>query len=120
MRLVIVVALLAGLAGCGAAGDGRYAGTMAVEQGDCGPGFGSKAPATLMLRDGKAEFAPNDGVSVLSGEMNGAGQVHVANTTPGADHKPFPQVFEGVRKGEAITGQYASPRCRATVTLARH
>ena len=120
MRVVIVVVVLASLTGCGAEGDGRYAGTMAVQQGDCGPGFSSSTAATLMVREGKAEFAPNDGVTVLSGNMNGAGQVHVANTTPGADHKPFVQVFEGVRKGETISGQYASPRCRATVTLARH
>lgn len=119
MKRIAALGLVMCAAGCVAPGDGRYAGTMVMTQGVCGPGYeaGQPAQATLVLQDGKAEFVPNDGVAVLTGTIDGAGHVHVANTAPGADHKPFVQVFEGMRTGDSISGDYASPRCRAKVTV---
>ena len=116
---IACVALLA-LAGCGA-GDERFTGAITTEQGQCGPGFddSGKATATLMLRGKKAEFVPSDGVVLLSGQVDAAGRVRAGSSAPGGDKKPFPQVFEGERKGDQVVGRFATPRCRAVVTLTR-
>jgi hypothetical protein len=119
---VIFLGLLATtLAGCGAAGDGRYAGHLVTTQGDCGLGFDSQgnATATLTLRGSEAQFAPTDGVTVLPGHVDGAGHVLAGSNATGADKKPFPQVFDGSRAGEHVHGTFATPRCRASVELAR-
>jgi hypothetical protein len=118
--LIAVGLLVLGLAGCNA-NDGLYTGIMSTDQGACGPGFDDKgkAPSTLLLRSGQAQFSPVDGVEVLSGQVNDAGHVIASATTPGADRKPFQQVFEGDRHDRTVTGRYATPRCRATVTLTR-
>ncbi len=112
---------VAAVSGCGATGDGRYVGTVSAEQGSCGAEFDGqgKATATLLLRGTEAKFAPSDGVVVLDGHINGAGHVIAQNSAAGVDHKPFLQVFEGERTGTRVTGQFASPRCRAAVELAR-
>ncbi len=120
------VAALAGVAlaemhGCAATGDGNYAGNASTEQGFCGPGFdgSGKAVATLSLRGTQAQFAPSDGVVVLEGRVSAAGHVLAQSNVAGADHKPFQQVFEGDRIGARVKGQFASPRCRASVELTR-
>ena len=122
-RLSWVAALagLLGLCGCAAAGDGRYVGSASTEQGSCGSGFDAsgKATATLLLHGAEAEFAPSDGVVVLQGHVDAAGHVLAQSSVAGADHKPFQQVFEADRKGAQVKGLFASPRCRASVELAR-
>ena len=117
----IIVAGLLVLSACGNAGDGRYTGIVTTDQGLCGVGFDDhgKANATLLLRDGRAQFVPDNGVTVLNGQEDNAGHIHVATTGEGADHKPFNQIFEGDRHGDKVVGQLASPRCRATVELTR-
>jgi hypothetical protein len=112
--------LLVVLSGCGGS-DGRYVGTVSTEQGACGVGFDAqgKATATLMLHDGDAKFAPSGGVLVLDGHVDSTGHVLVGSSAPGADRKPFVQVFEATRDGERVVGKFATPRCRATVELSR-
>ncbi|WP_158746065.1 hypothetical protein [Acidisphaera sp. L21] len=106
---------------CGCSGTERYVGSVTTEQGACGPGFdaGGKANAVLTVRGKAVQFAPTDGVILLTGDMTDAGHVVVQNSAPGADRKLFQQVFEGDRKGDAVTGRFATPRCRANVVLSR-
>ena len=115
-----LVALAPMLVGC-ADPSVRYAGTVTTEQGACGPGFDAdgRSPATLMVQGGNVQFAPNDGVLVLNGHITSTGHVVASVDAPGADRKPFPQVFEGDRAEDRVTGRFATPRCRATVALAR-
>ena len=114
--------VLIGLAGCAASTDGNYFGALKTQQGLCGTGEDShgNAPATLSLHGNNAQFEPEEGVVVLDGQMNNAGHMLAQSNMPGADHKPFPQVFEGDLVGDQIVGRFASPRCRATITLTRH
>ena len=105
-----------GLAGCAPVATQTYVGSLATEHGVCGP---PNAPASLNLRGNSVQFAPNTGVVVLEGSIDAAGHVLTETQALGADHKPFAQVFEGQRDGDHITGRYATPRCRATVTLER-
>ncbi len=119
---VIFTSLLAiSLTGCGAAGDGRFVGTLNTTQGACGLGFEAqgKATATLLVHGENAQFVPSDGVVVLPGHVNGAGHVLAGSNATGADKKPFPQVFEGDRDGDHVAGTFATPRCRASVDLKR-
>ena len=106
------------LAAC-SGGSARYAGTLATEQGTCGTGFDASgnAPATLIVENGRVQFAPSDGVTLLTGHMDAAGHVVAGSVADGADHKPFQQVFEGDRDGDRILGRFASPRCRAAGVL---
>ncbi len=118
LRFAPVVLVL--LSGCAGGGD-RFAGTLTTDQGACGPGFDSagKATSSLVIRAGKVQFAPSDGVLVLDGQENTAGHVTASSNAIGADRKPFPQVFEGDRTGDRITGKFATPRCRASVVMTR-
>ncbi len=132
------------LAGCGGPLTGRFRGELAVTQGVCAADahVGDRAPATLMLRDGEAIFVPGDGVVELHGHVDPNGQVSTssvstgtgstgtgstgtsstgagkgASATPKSAADRFTQVFEGSVKDGHVTGHYASPRCRADVTL---
>ena len=116
MNVNRAILIVIGLAGCATTAVGTYVGPLAIEQGVCGPG---QATASLNRRGNNVQFAPNNGVVVLQGEINGAGHVLAQSRTLGADHKPFTQVFEGQLAGDHITGRYATPTCRATVTLVR-
>ena len=121
MRAIGIALSVLALAGC-AEGSVRYAGMLTTTQGACGGagmGAGGTAPATLIIRGGDAQFTPTDGVTVLRGQSRADGHVDAQSALPGADHKPFQQVFEGERDGTRITGRFASPRCRATVVLTR-
>jgi hypothetical protein len=114
------VLVIAALAGCGPLQQ-RYAGPITVTQGDCGTAFHSGTTAAdLSVRGKEALFAPNEGVVVLSGNVNDAGHVATQSNAPGADKKPFLQVFEGDVHGDHVTGVFATPRCRATVDLKRY
>lgn len=119
----VICASLVGLAlaGCGAAGDGRFVGSVATTEGACGLGFDGqgKSTATLMMRGKDVLFAPSDGVTVLGGHVNDSGHVLAGSNVTGADKKPFPQVFEGDRDGDRVRGVFATPRCRGRVELQR-
>ena len=111
------------LAGCvaGAQARERYAGPVVVTAGICGlSASGAKQmEGYLMVRGDEVQFAPDAGVTVLRGKIDGAGHVTASATTPGADHKPFLMVFEGDLRAGRVEGHYATPRCRATVQLDR-
>ena len=110
-----------GVVGCGGAEGSRFVGSVATTQGICGLGFDAqgKATATLMVRGSDVQFVPSDGVTVLPGHMDAAGHVLAGSNAVGGDKKPFPQVFDGERKGDAVSGVFATPRCRADVMLKR-
>ena len=110
-----------GLASCSFDNNVRYAGSLTVGQGDCGPAFGKigKSTATLMLRGKDAEFVPTDGVVVLRGRVTDSGHLVAESATIGADHKPFAEIFEGDVTDTHVIGQFGSPRCRASVELTR-
>ena len=112
---------VAAVTACGAAGDGRYVGVALTSQGSCGSGFdgAGKAAATLLMRGNEVRFTPSDGVVVLEGKMDSNGHVLAQGSAAGADRTPFLQAFEGDRDGSRIKGQFASPRCRASVELTR-
>ncbi len=119
VKVCLVVAVVA-LAGC-ADPSTRYTGTLTTQQGACGTGFGpdGTSAATLVVRGADVQFAPSDGVTVLTGHASDKGHVVAESVTSGADHKPFQQVFEGDRDGDRVAGRFASPRCRASVVLTR-
>ena len=108
------------LTGCTATGnrDGRYAGAVDADAGVCGA-TKSHGNATLLLRGQDAMFAPDDGVLVLHGRVDAAGHVTASATAPGVDHKPFAMVLEGDVRDGRVSGRYATPRCRAAVSLDR-
>jgi hypothetical protein len=109
------------LGSCAADGrNDRYAGQVDAEQGVCGPiGAGQHMVASLQIRGDQVLFAPDEGVVLLQGRIDVAGHVTASLDAPGADHKPFPMVFEGSLHGMMIDGRYATPRCRAKVQLHR-
>ncbi len=113
--------LLIGLAGCANTTNGLYLGLVSTQQGVCGPNDGNQAGtrASLTLRGKDVQFQPDNGVIVLEGHLDSAGHMLAQSNAPGADHKPFAQVFEGDLVGHRIVGRFATPRCRATVSLAR-
>lgn len=74
---------------------------------------------TLSIQGDAVVFAPETGVMSLPGRIDKAGHITAGQSLPGADHKPFAMAFEGDRKGDAVTGVYATPRCRAEVSLSR-
>ena len=115
---LMVLALIA-LAGCASSErNGRYAGAVDAEEGVCGPVSGGKhLVGSLQIRGDAVLFAPDSGVLLLPGHVDVAGHVTASTTTPGADHKPFPMVFEGDLHGNQIEGRYATPLCRAAVHL---
>ena len=116
-----MASMLMFVAGCAGEENARYVGTVTTTQGACGLGFdaGGTAHATLMVRGMNVEFVPSDGVTVLPGHLDGGGHVVAGSSITGADKKPFPQVFDGDRKGDAVQGVFATPRCRATVAMRR-
>ncbi len=110
------------LAACAGGPDGRYFGKMATQTGICGLSAtpDGQIDASLTIRGGDVRFVPEQGVVVLPGRIDAAGHVIASDSQPGADRKSFVMVFEGDLHGDTITGRYATPRCRATVTLARN
>ncbi len=118
---IVLVTGLAGLAGCAPGRSASYVGVLADQQGYCGAAENSHGitPATLSIRGHTVQFEPESGVINLDGQIDSAGHVLAESNTPGADHKPFLQVFEGDLAGNSVTGRFATPRCRATVTLKR-
>jgi hypothetical protein len=116
ISLAVVLALLAGCAG--GARNGRYAGAVDADEGVCGPvSGGTHLVGSLQIRGDAVLFAPDGGVLILPGHVDGAGHVSASATMPGVDHKPFLMVFEGDLHGDQLEGHYATPRCRATVRL---
>ncbi len=120
-KLIVAGSFVVGVAGCGGSDAARYVGRVTTTQGGCGLGFGpdGTATATLMVRGPDVQFAPSDGVTVLPGHVSDSGHVVAGSSVTGAEKKAFAQVFEGDRKGDEVSGVFATPRCRAVVSLRR-
>ncbi len=118
---VLAACILFGLSACAGGPDGRYFGHMTTQTGICGLSAtpDGRIEASLTIRGGDVLFAPEQGVVALQGRIDASGHIVAANTQPGADRKPFAMIFEGDLRGDTITGRYATPRCRAAVTLTR-
>lgn len=115
MRWIALPVFLA-FAACATGPGGRWVGPVTPEapSAACQPGRG-----VLTARDGKALFAPNEGTVVLEGTLASDGTVRAERNAPGADKKPFLQVFEGRLEGDRVTGTLSTPRCRHRVELTR-
>ena len=95
---------------------GRWTGSLHTVQGSCPDHHSS----TLMVDRDHVSFAPADGVLVLQGRRSrDPGHLHAQLDLPGINHKPVPMVFEGHPDGDAITGLYGTPTCRAEIRLER-
>ena len=118
---ILLVTGLAALSSCALGRSANYVGALANQQGYCGTAEDSHGitSATLSIRGRSVQFEPESGVISLNGQIDSAGHVLAQSNMPGADHKPFLQVFEGNLTGHLVTGRFATPRCRATVTLKR-
>ncbi len=118
----VCVAMSLALSACSAGRNGRYTGVLSTQSGVCGLSAASDGQfkGVLTIRGDDVLFAPEQGVVVLRGRVDPAGHVVAADSQTGADHKPFTMVFEGDLHGDAITGRYATPRCRASVALSRN
>ncbi len=114
MRLAMLAgcAVLAGCAGVGPGSVARYTGQI-VPESACG----AASPATLVVRAGRFDFTPTDGVLLIAGAVADDGTVAGQLVTPGVDRKPFAMVLAARIIGTAVTGSYTTPRCRYTVAL---
>jgi hypothetical protein len=110
--------LLLALALCGCQDiltrEARYSGAMSPASA-----CGSPGTATLMVAQGKASFAPNDGAVVLSGTVSDDGTLSAWLELEGADHKPYRLVVQGKVDRDHAEGVYATPRCRFALDLHR-
>lgn len=99
---------------------GRWVGTVKPVAGTCDP----VSQAVLVIEASRtppysALFSPTAGVLALQGTSDGTGQVTADLHGTGMNHQPYVLSFAGARTGDAITGIYISPRCRAEVELHR-
>ena len=106
------LAVLAGCAGVLPGSTVRYTGHI-VPEGTCG----AESPATLVVRGGRFDFTPTDGVLLIAGTVAEDGTVAGQLITPGVDRKPFAMKLAAKIVGAEVTGSYITPRCRFTVAL---
>ena len=115
MRWITLPVLLA-FAACATGPGGRWVGSVTPEAPSAAC---QSSRGVLTARDGKALFAPNEGTVVLEGTLAPDGTVRAERNAPGADKKPFPQVFEARLEDDRMTGTLSTPRCRHRVELTR-
>jgi hypothetical protein len=113
LRHVLVLAPAVLLGAC-ASREARYAGVM-TPQSACG----ATEHATLMVVEGKASFAANDGAVVVPATVAPDGKLAGQLVLTGGDKKPFPLTLEGTVTDDAATGSYMTPRCRFALSLKR-
>jgi hypothetical protein len=110
-----VVALgLATFAGACASHEVRYSGAMTPESA-----CGAAEHATLMVIEGNASFAANDGAVVVPATVAPGGKLTGSLVLTGGDKKPFPLTLDGVVTEQSATGTYSTPRCRFALSLKR-
>ncbi len=113
--LLPVAALCIALPGCADDAPSRYAGSLAPLAGTC-----DDSTRTLLVRHASSvEFVPQDGVLILHGTVDQAGNIAAAHDMRGATQGPYRLTFTGKLVADRITGIYVTPRCRYQVTLAR-
>jgi len=102
------------LAGCADDVPSRYVGSLTPLAGTC-----DTAARTLLVRHASSvEFVPQDGVLILRGTLNAAGDIEATQDMRGATQGPYRLTFTGKLAADQITGTYVTPRCRYRVTLA--
>ncbi len=118
LRLGTCLLMLGGpLACCGAPAsqEARYTGTVVPETA-CGPA----SHGTLTTSKGRFNFAPDDGVLLLAGDVGAGGALSATLATQGADRKGYIMRFEGQMDPEHVHGRYTTPRCTFTVSFDRN
>ena len=116
MRRLAPLLLLAACASPTAATDGQWFGDMTPEQPapGCPPGR-----ASLVSTRNAVLFTPNEGTQTLVGTIEAGGAIAAERKTVGADKKPYVVTLSARVADEAISGTYATPRCRYAVRLGR-
>ncbi|QNT77371.1 hypothetical protein [Entomobacter blattae] len=97
---------------------GIWIGTLKTEKGTCP----TERPSTLVIRNDETLFIPGSGSLILKGTFSpDHPHYHAQFIAQGTNHKPFPMVFEGHfdQEKELFKGIYATPSCRANITLDR-
>ena len=115
MRRLAPLLLLAACVGPSAT-DGSWFGAMTPEQASpaCRPGR-----ASLVASRGAVLFTPDEGTWTLDGTVAPGGAITAGRMTTGANKQPYATTLTAGLTGGAITGTYATPRCRYAVTLTR-
>ena len=117
-RLFPGLCVIVPLAGCVVAptgANGRWVGPLTPSSGTCD----SASQAVLLVSPRDVTFAPDGGVLLLRGHVDEHGHVTADLRITGLNHQPYLLVFNGELHDGHIAGAYVTPRCRATVTLAR-
>ncbi|MDF7674519.1 hypothetical protein PT277_03950 [Acetobacteraceae bacterium ESL0709] len=95
---------------------GTWKGKLVTEEGACA----TKEESLLRVRGQTLIFNPGMGTAVLKGNYKEGQQVFQAELVEkGMNNTPYRRVFKAYPVGETIGGTYASPRCRARITLKR-
>lgn len=95
---------------------GTWKGKLVTEDGACP----TKDDSILRVRGKTLIFTPGISTSVLRGHYAEGDQVFQAELVDkGMNNTPYRQVFKGYPVSQTIGGTYASPRCRAHITLKR-
>jgi hypothetical protein len=113
LRRVFALGLALLLGACGSR-EARYTGTMTPESA-----CGATEHATLMVVEGNASFAANDGAVVVPATVAPDGKLAGQLVLTGGDKKPFPLALDGMVTQDAATGTYTTPRCRFALSLKR-
>lgn len=90
-----------------------------VTAGTC-PEFGGLEHgrrSLLVMRGGNVVLTPGDGVFELRGKADAAGHVTASKEPAHAGHQSYDLVFDGQLAEGVVVGAFASPRCRASVTM---
>ncbi|QHI95417.1 hypothetical protein GT348_03285 [Aristophania vespae] len=109
------------LAGCAATDPaqnayGTWTGKLVTEEGSCP----KDDLSMLKVRGDHLIFNPGMGPKVLRGHYKkGSQNFHAELNEKSMNNSVYRQVFDAYPVGQAIGGTYASPRCRARVTLIR-
>jgi hypothetical protein len=92
-----------------------FAGTLTPQAGTCD----AASRAVLVKRGQYIQFAPRQGVLVLTGRITQDGRASAGLDTVGADRKPYHLSFGATLAGQTMEGEFITPRCRYTATLQR-
>ena len=95
--------------------NGRWIGPLMPIAGTCD----AASQAVLLVSPKQATFSPNTGTLLLRGHADPVGHITADLRTVGMNHQPYVLYFNGVLEGDRIVGTYLTPRCRASVALAR-
>jgi hypothetical protein len=120
--------LVLGLAGCGGGStgrvEGRWVGPVVPEGPAATAAAGNELCAgptrgELNIAGQRFEFAPNEGVQIIDGDVTPGGELRGVMTTIGMNHQSYTLRFTGSMQNGQVTGVLVTPRCRANVVLSR-